>query len=130
VSDQLRALDATEPLKPEKVRQFERVKRIVRLMEGSIGIPGTRFRFGLDPLLGLIFGGGDLASFLISVYLLWESRKLGISNRALGKMLANIVVDFIVGCVPIVGDIFDFAFRANSRNLRLLETELNREPDA
>ena len=103
---------------------IKRLKRLAKLMDTSIGIPGTKFNFGLDALLGLIPGGGDLAGLAISLYLIAQSRQLNTPRNTQIKMLANTLIDAGIGTIPIVGDIFDFFFKANSRNIDLILREL------
>ncbi len=97
-----------------------------RLLDDSFGIPGTRWRFGLDGLLGLIPGAGDAATAVLSAYIINEARKLGVRRGTLARMLGNLAVDVAVGAVPVIGDLFDVAFKANRRNMRLLVRELRK----
>lgn len=97
---------------------------IRRVMEELIRIPGTRRRIGLDPLLGLVPGLGDAIGFVVSLDLLVAAARGGAGGALLARMLANIVVDAVFGAVPVAGDVFDFFWRANGRNLRLLEAYL------
>lgn len=90
-------------------------------MDAQFRIPGTSIRFGVDSLIGLVPGVGDLVSFLISGYMLSVASKKGASGFVQARMVANIVIDAVVGAVPILGDIFDVVFKANQRNMRLLE---------
>lgn len=85
--------------------------------------------FGLDPILGLIPGVGDAASTLLSLYLVWIGTQLELPSHKLAQMLGNSVLDFLVGIVPVLGDIGDFAFKANSRNLALLKQHLEEQLD-
>ena len=103
---------------------MQRLRRLARLMDNAVNLPGTRFRIGLDPLLGLIPGAGDAVTACISLYMIVQARRLGVSNQVLTAMVVNVAVDALVGAVPVLGDLFDFAFKANSRNLVLLEKHL------
>jgi len=85
-------------------------------------------RFGLDSVIGLIPGVGDLSTAAISAYLVYEAKQLGVPKRTLARMLANVGFDFAVGSVPLLGDILDFAFKSNRRNVKLLEKWLERNP--
>lgn len=96
------------------------VERIAEILDSKFRLPGTKFRFGIDPLLGLVPFVGDITSFAISGYLIIFIAKKGISRKALIMMILNVVVDTVLGAIPIVGNIFDFTFRANRRNIRLL----------
>jgi hypothetical protein len=106
------------------VRRLNRLRALSRLLDNALRIPGTQHRVGLDPLLGLLPGGGDAASLAISAYFLWESRKMGASKNLLWRMAGNVAVDALIGSIPLMGDVFDFGFKANARNLRMLEREL------
>jgi len=90
-------------------------------MDAQFRIPGTSIRFGLDSLIGLVPGVGDLVSFFISGYMVSIAVKKGASGFVQARMLFNIVIDAVVGAVPILGDIFDVAFKANQRNMKLLQ---------
>lgn len=104
----------------ERERILSELRRVSRIMDSSIGIPGTKYTFGIDSLIGLIPGGGDAAGMLVSLYLIARARQLGLTKRTLAKMVGNMLVDAGVGAVPVVGDAFDFFFKANSRNLDLV----------
>lgn len=99
---------------------IRRLQRLSRMMDTSFRLPGTRFRFGLDPLLGLIPGVGDFASAAISAYIIYEGWRLGATGRQLTVMIFNVAIDALVGSIPLIGDLFDFALKANQRNLRVL----------
>lgn len=99
-------------------RQLERVEV---LLDSSIPLGRTGYRIGLDPIIGLIPGIGDALSALISSYIIIQAARLGASHLTLFRMMLNVLFDTIVGCVPIAGDLFDFAFKANQRNLQLIK---------
>jgi hypothetical protein len=90
-------------------------------MDAQFRIPGTSIRFGFDGIIGLIPGVGDFVSFLISAYIVSLAAKKGASGFVVARMVLNIVIDALVGAIPILGDIFDVAFKANQRNMQLLE---------
>lgn len=90
-------------------------------MDSQFRVPGTNFRFGLDPIIGLIPGAGDFATFLISSFILTTLARNGASGNILARMIVNVVIDTLVGAIPFVGDLFDFAYKSNQRNLRLLQ---------
>jgi hypothetical protein len=100
---------------------MKHVALITKLMDKQFKVPGTNFRFGLDGLIGLIPGAGDVTTFAISCYLLTLMAKNGASGYVMARMVVNVLIDVVVGAIPILGDLFDFAFKANSRNLRLME---------
>lgn len=98
-----------------------RARRISRIMDDLVRIPGTRRRIGIDPLLGFLPGLGDGVALVISMDLLFSAAKLGAGTAVLTRMAGNLVLDAIVGMVPLVGDVFDLGWKANRRNLALLE---------
>jgi hypothetical protein len=104
-----------------------RVNTVARLMDSLFAIPGTRIRLGLDAVIGLVPVVGDLLAQVIAGYIIWEARQLGVSKLTLWRMAANTLIDTAVGAVPIVGDAFDVAFRANMKNLRLLQRHLEKQ---
>ncbi len=98
-------------------------KFMARLLDRQFNLLG--FRFGLDPLIGLIPGAGDAIALILAGYIIWIAVQLKLPQPTINRMLANVALDFVVGLVPVVGDIADFAFQANSRNLALIQTHLN-----
>ena len=102
-----------------------RLERLAWLLDSSIRVPGTRFRIGLDPLIGLVPGIGDLAAVLLSGYILKEAAALGAPPSVLARMALNVALEGVVGIIPIAGDLFDAAFKANQRNVRLLGAYLD-----
>jgi hypothetical protein len=99
-----------------------RLRDLARVLDEAIRIPGTNIRIGLDALLGLLPGGGDVAGGLLSGLIILQAARAGAPTSVLGRMLGNVLVDVIVGAIPLLGDIFDVAWRANSRNVRLLQS--------
>ena len=102
----------------------ERLIVLTRLLESAVEIPALRTRVGLDALLGLLPGIGDLIGGAIGLYLVLEARQLGASRWLQARMVGNLLVDAAVGTVPLAGDLFDVFFKAHQRNLRLLQKEL------
>lgn len=100
--------------------RFKGLNRLAKLMDSQFTIPGTNIKFGLDALIGLVPGAGDLSTFAISGYMLILMAKNGASGFVLARMVLNILIDAIVGAIPLLGDIFDVAFKANNRNMRLM----------
>jgi len=94
---------------------------VARLLDSAVLVPGTSFRFGLDPILGLIPGLGDIVSPLFTAGIIWQARDLGIPRVVIMRMIINAAIDTLVGLVPILGDLFDFAWKSNNMNLALLE---------
>ena len=109
---------------PADVRR--RMEAMERLLERSLVIPGTKIPIGLDSVVGLIPVVGDAIAAALGAYLLWEARNLGLPKWKLWRMAGNIAFDTAVGAVPVAGDLFDFAFRSNSRNLRLVKRHLDK----
>lgn len=110
----------------DRYAALQRIRRLTRWLDTRWTIPGTRWRFGLDPLLGLIPGIGDVITLGIAIVPLREARRIGAPPSLMVKMIGNIALDFLVGEIPVLGDICDFAFKAHVRNLRLLERWLSR----
>jgi hypothetical protein len=101
--------------------RLERVTLIAWLFDQLFRVPGTRFRFGIDAIIGLIPGAGDLVGSLVGAYGLWVANRLGAPASVQGRMLLNLAIDALFGVVPLLGDIFDAAFKAHVRNRVLLE---------
>jgi hypothetical protein len=96
-----------------------RIRTVAHILDESVRIPGTRFRIGLDPILGLLPVAGDIAMALCSLYIVAEAIRLGVAKRTVVRLLANIAVDVLFGSVPVVGDLFDAYWKANVRNAEL-----------
>lgn len=107
-----------------RINSIQRLRKLSRLLDNAIAIPGTKFRVGLDPIIGLIPGAGDLVGTALSAYIVIEAARLGVPRSALGKMISNILLESVVGTIPVLGDWFDFAWKANTKNMELLETHL------
>ncbi|QTN28855.1 DUF4112 domain-containing protein [Rhodoferax sp. AJA081-3] len=99
-----------------------RLERYATLMDARFRVPGTRIRIGLDPIIGLLPGIGDVLGLALSLYVVVEAIRLGVSKRVLFKMLRNVALEALVGVVPVLGDVFDIAFKANLRNAAMLKT--------
>lgn len=109
-----------------RLKQFalQRIRLVTHLLDNALPIPGTKVRVGIDPLLGLLPGAGDWVSMVLSVYIILESLRFGLPKETLTQMVSNLVLDAVSGVIPIAGDIFDVAWKANNRNLKLLEAHL------
>src|SRR2546422_616651 len=103
---------------------FAAVSKLAYWLDAGIRVPGTNLRFGLDPILGLIPGAGDAAGAVLSGWILVEASRMGASRPTLMRMAGNMALDAVAGTVPLLGDIFDFAWKANLRNVALLERHL------
>ena len=104
-----------------KSKVIARLERLSTLLDSSIPVGSSGYRVGLDPIIGLIPGIGDVFSALLGSYMVIEAAWLGASRWTLGRMMINVAVDALVGAVPVLGDLFDFAFKANQRNLALVK---------
>ncbi len=128
---------------PDRREQFERiadqlpigrdpasVRRRLEAMEGllerAFTVPGINRSVGLDAIVGLIPVVGDLITTAMGAWLIWEGRNLGMSKFHLARMAGNVGVDTVIGAIPLVGDLFDFAFRSNTRNLKILKRWLDK----
>ena len=100
---------------------LDRVRSLTRLLDTAAQIPGTRVRFGLDSILGLVPGLGDVAGAALSGYMVLLASRMGAPQSVIARMLANVAIDTVGGAVPVLGDLFDVAWKSNSRNLALLE---------
>ncbi|AOY79079.1 MULTISPECIES: DUF4112 domain-containing protein [Moorena] len=108
-----------------KTSTLRRVRRVSYLLDNAIPIPGTGYRIGLDPIIGLLPGGGDFVGTIISSYIVVEAARLGVSRSTLVEMVLNILLETVTGSVPVLGDLVDAAWKANVKNVELLEKELN-----
>lgn len=106
-------------LTPEQ--RLARAQRVARLWDGAIRIPGTPFSIGLDPLLGLVPGAGDALGVGIAAWLVLEAARMGVPASTIVRMLTNVAIDALIGAIPVAGDVFDFAWKANLTNVSLLE---------
>jgi len=109
-------------------RELVRARGLAYLLDDLLPIPGTRFRIGLDPILGLLPGLGDWISWVISGHLLWCAWRLEVSATTLARMAGYLLIDAVFGAVPALGTLFDIGWRANDRILRMLERHVA-EPD-
>jgi Domain of unknown function (DUF4112) len=108
---------------------LERLERLAYWLDDRFRVPGTSFRIGLDGLVGLVPGVGDVVTNALTAYIVYEAWRLGIPKRVLLRMLANLGIDTLVGIVPVAGDLLDLGFKANRRNIRLLRRHLRERLD-
>lgn len=106
--------------KSDQIRRLRKLATIARLMDTAIGIPGTRFRFGADSIMGLLPVVGDGAGAMVGLYIVNEARRLGVPPEKLARMVGNIAMDAAVGSVPILGDLFDVYFKSHRRNVDMI----------
>jgi hypothetical protein len=108
-------------IEDRRARNFDALRRMARLFDAAFRIPGTNITFGLDPLLGLIPGIGDLASPVLTMAMLWQAVQFRVPKVVLARMVLNSLIDAGIGAIPLLGDLFDFAWKANEWNMALLE---------
>ena len=104
-----------------------RMRFVANLLDDSIRVPGTEFRIGIDPILGILPGAGDAVAAAMSVYIVLESARLGVPFLTLLRMMANVTLDFAIGSVPVIGTLFDAAWKANQTNVELAVKHLGGE---
>jgi len=119
------AFDAGPAL--SRAERVARLDALATLLDTAILIPGTNIRFGLDALIGLVPGIGDVITTALSLYIVHEARVLGAPGLVIARMLGNVALDGVVGAVPLLGDAFDVLWRANKRNMRLLQEWIRQE---
>lgn len=112
----------------KNVSRYSKSRKFAELLDSQFTIPGTKIKFGLDPILGLVSGVGDLAGASLSIYFMAYAAKLDAKSSVLIRMFLNILADLTIGSIPILGDIFDVAWKANLRNAIILE-KLQENPD-
>ncbi|MBK0404100.1 DUF4112 domain-containing protein [Adhaeribacter sp. BT258] len=105
----------------DDAKKLRWVESVARLMDSQFRLPGTNFRFGLDPILGLVPFLGDVSSFAVSGTLVLTMARHGASRHLIIRMVVNIILDMVIGSIPILGALFDFGYKANERNVRLLK---------
>lgn len=115
-------MDAPDKPKVLPHETLLRLQKLANIMDSAFVIPGTDIRFGIDPILGLIPGIGDTLSVLASGYIYSCAKQAGVPWRQRMRMLGNICLDWLVGLVPLIGDLFDVSFKANSRNIAIIRS--------
>lgn len=111
-------------------RRLDRIRRLAWLLNSAARIPGLRLRAGLDTVLGLLPGGGALIGTALSLYIVWEGRRMGVGRQTVQRMLGNVAIEAVVGLVPLAGDLFDTVFKADLRNIALIEAALGQAAPA
>jgi hypothetical protein len=107
-------------------RELERLRTLSRLLDNAFVIPGTKYRIGLDAIVGLVPGIGDAISAVFSLYIVFQAARMGVPRATLVRMLGNVGVDTVIGEIPLLGDLFDVGFKSNMRNLSLIEQHVQR----
>ena len=126
-ADSRRARPDAQPPHP-RAAELARLDGFARLLDARWRIPGTGWRFGLDSVLGLVPGIGDLATAAPQAWLIWQGHRMGASRGTLVRMAANTGLDLTLGMIPVVGDVFDMVYKANLRNVALLRREISGRP--
>ena len=101
--------------------RLARMRNLTRLLDTAFGLPGG-FRIGIDPIIGLVPGIGDVIATGLSLWLIYDATRLGIPKRVLARMVLNVVIEAAIGAIPVLGDFIDAAWKANVRNMRLVES--------
>jgi hypothetical protein len=122
--DQIAAAMQIDPRDPVQIRR--RVEMLEMLLERSFVIPGINRPVGLDSIVGLVPVIGDFVTAAMGAYIVWEANNLGLPKWKLWRMAGNIALDTALGAVPLAGDVFDFLFKSNSRNLKIIKRHLDK----
>jgi hypothetical protein len=117
----------TRSITPGQAQRLSALRKFARLLDSAFVVPGTRYRVGLDPFFGLLPGIGDLVSPLFAIGILWQSHDLGIPRVVQLRMIFNVAIDALLGSLPFIGDLFDFVWKANEKNMMLLEHHATQE---
>lgn len=107
----------------------KRMQNVAYVLDEGIRVPGIDYRIGIDPLLGILPGAGDVLTGGVSLYIVIEAARLDVSDTTLLKMMANIFLDVVVGTIPVVGDVFDIVWKANKRNFKIVLEDLTTDSD-
>jgi hypothetical protein len=121
-----RPMPMTMPLGKDPAAVRQRIEAMEKLLERSFTIPGINRPVGLDAIAGLIPVVGDVLTAAMGAYLIWEANNLGLPKWKLWRMAGNVAFDSAVGAIPVAGDLFDFVFRSNTRNLRIVRRHLDK----
>jgi hypothetical protein len=124
--EQLEALASQLPIGRDPASVRRRLEAMETVLEKAITVPGINYKVGLDAILGLVPVLGDVITASMGAWLVWEGRNLGMSRFQLWRMAGNVGVDTAIGFIPFVGDAFDFVFRSNSRNLKIIKRFLDK----
>lgn len=112
---------------PDAAATLARLDALAQLLDSAFVLPGTKVRVGLDSIIGLVPGIGDLVSAAMSSYIVWEARRLGLPRWKIARMAMNVGIDAAIGIVPFVGDVADVFFKANRRNVAILRAHLQKQ---
>src|SRR4051812_1944281 len=106
--------------------RIQGLRNLTKLLDSAFQVPGTRIRFGLDALIGIVPGIGDAIGAVFSAVIVFQAARLGVSKATLARMMGNVVLDTVIGEIPLLGDLFDAGWKANTKNMALLEAHLDR----
>lgn len=121
-----RDTDMPTGLTPKQRATLQRCRRVAQLLDQTFRVPGTGYRIGIEAVVGLLPIAGDLVGGLLSLYIVVEAIRVDAPRSTLVRMLVNLAIDSVIGSIPIVGDVFDVVWKANRRNVALLETHLEK----
>ena len=121
LTSRMKGVTRLRQLSPNQERRLAALRHVSRLLDSAMVVPGTSYRIGLDPIVGLVPWLGDLVSPLFTIAILWLSRDLTLPRLVQVRMVINAAIDMVIGIVPIVGDVFDFAWKSNEMYMALLE---------
>jgi hypothetical protein len=124
MADPLVNRPSTPTLREHSPARIQGLRTLTKLLDSAFQIPGTRIRFGLDALIGIVPGIGDAIGAIFSAVIVFQAARLGVSRATLTRMIGNVALDTVVGEIPILGDLFDAGWKANTKNLALLEAHL------
>jgi len=120
--------EALKAAGPTRADSIARITALTKLLDSAFLIPGLNRRVGIDAIIGLIPGVGDAISAALASYIIWEARQLGLPRWKIARMIGNVAFDTAIGAIPVAGDAFDLFFKANERNLRIVNEHLKRGP--
>jgi len=118
------------PLGTDALSVRRRIEALEKLLENSFTVPVINRPIGLDAIVGLIPGIGDAVTAAMGLYLVWEARNLGMPQWKLWRMAGNVGIDALLGAVPVAGDLFDFLYRSNTRNVKIIKRHLDKHHPA
>lgn len=126
----VKRMTADLPLGRDAHSVRRRIEAMETLLERAFVVPGINRPVGLDAVIGLVPVAGDIVAAAMGAWLVWEARNLGMSKFHLARMIGNVGIDTAIGAIPVVGDLFDFAFRSNSRNMKIIKRHLDKHHPA
>jgi len=118
--------DAIKAAAPSREDSLARITLLAKLLDSAFYIPGLNRRIGFDALIGVVPIVGDAISAALSSYIIWEAHQLGLPRWKIARMVGNVAVDTAIGAIPLAGDLFDVFFKANMRNIRIINDHLDR----